>query len=272
MRTQAPHLLPRGCKGALLLRTLGDGGCRAPLWDRRLPSRLYPAPCMGPDEMEALLRSMLDDHRLSRAERRALRDLVDEQGLDDQRLGVFRAKAFDLAREQLGDEQAFVVDWLENAIKALLPRAQAEPEPRFEARFSPGLQCLRAIVGEFETARTSADVCVFTITDDRIVDAMFAAHKRGITVRVITDDDKSADIGSDVDRLRRKGIDVRMDSTPDHMHHKFAVFDNKRVLTGSYNWTRSAADRNHENIVISDDDELVLAFGKTFERLWAQFA
>ena len=227
---------------------------------------------MGPDEMDALLRSMLDDHRLSRSERRALRDLVDERGLDDQRLGVFRAKAFDLAREQLGDEQTFVVDWLENAIKALLPRAQAEPEPRFEARFSPGLQCLRAIIGEFESARSSADICVFTITDDRIVEAMVAAHRRGVALRVISDDDKSLDIGSDVERLSRKGIDVRMDDTPNHMHHKFAVFDNKRVLTGSYNWTRSAADRNHENIVISDDADLVLAFGKTFERLWAGFA
>ena len=226
---------------------------------------------MGPDEMEALLRSMLDDHRLSRAERRAVRDLVDERGLDDQRLGVFRAKAFDLAREQLGSEQAFVVDWLENAIKALMPREQAEPEPRFEARFSPGLQCLRAIVGEFERARTSVDVCVFTITDDRIVEAMVDAHRRGVTLRVVTDDDKSLDIGSDVERLARKGIDVRMDTSPDHMHHKFAVFDNARVLTGSYNWTRSAADRNHENIVISDDGSLVLAFGKTFERLWDQF-
>jgi phosphatidylserine/phosphatidylglycerophosphate/cardiolipin synthase-like enzyme len=227
---------------------------------------------MGPDEMEALLRSMLDDHRLSRAERRALRDLVDERGLDDQRLGVFRAKVFDLAREQLGPEQGFVVDWLEDAIKALLPREQAEPEPRFEARFSPGLQCLRAIVGEFENVRTSADICVFTITDDRIVEAMVKAHRRGVAVRVITDDDKSQDLGSDVERLGRAGIDVRMDDTPNHMHHKFAVFDNKRVLTGSYNWTRSAADRNHENIVLSDDAELVLAFGKTFERLWDSFA
>ncbi len=226
---------------------------------------------MGPDEMEALLRSMLDDHRLSRAERRALRDLVDEQGLDEQRLGVFRAKAFDLAREQLGKDQAFVVDWLENATKALLPRDQAEPEPRFEARFSPGLQCLRAIVGEFENARRAADVCVFTITDDRIVEAMVAAHRRGVRVRVVTDDDKSMDTGSDVERLARKGISVRMDDTSDHMHHKFAVFDDARVLTGSYNWTRSAADRNHENIVISDDEELVRAFGKTFERLWVKF-
>jgi len=226
---------------------------------------------MGPDEMEALLRSMLDDHRLSRAERRALRDLVDERGLDDQRLGVFRAKAFDLAREQLGAEQSFVVDWLESAVKALMPREQAEPEPRFEARFSPGLQCLQAIVGEFGRARTSVDVCVFTITDDRIVEAMLDAHGRGVTLRVITDDDKSVDIGSDIQRIARKGIDVRMDAGPEHMHHKFAVFDDARLLTGSYNWTRSAADRNHENIVITDDAELVLAFGKTFERLWAQF-
>lgn len=227
---------------------------------------------MSPDEMDELLRSMLDDHRLSRAERRALRDLVDERGLDDQRLGVFRSRAFDLAREQLGPDQHIVVDWLENAIKALLPRAQAEPEPRFEARFSPGPQCLRAIIGEFQRARTTVDVCVFTITDDRIVDAMFKAHERGIAVRVITDDDKARDLGSDVDRMIRAGLDVRMDDTPNHMHHKFAVFDNKRLMTGSYNWTRSAAEHNHENLVLSDDEELVLAFGKTFERLWSQFA
>ncbi len=29
---------------------------------------------------------------------------------------------------------------------------------------------------------------------------------------------------------------------------------------------------DHENTVISDDDELVLAFGKTFERLWDSFS
>ncbi len=55
------------------------------------------------------------------------------------------------------------------------------------------------------------------------------------------------------------------------MHHKFALFDGARLMTGSYNWTRSAAQHNHENLVVSDDHELVGAFGKTFERLWASF-
>ena len=50
-----------------------------------------------------------------------------------------------------------------------------------------------------------------------------------------------------------------------------ALFDRARLITGSYNWTRSAAEHNHENLVVSEDEELVRAFGKTFERLWSNF-
>jgi len=82
----------------------------------------------------------------------------------------------------------------------------------------------------------------------------------------------SLDLGSDIERLRRSGIEVRTDTSPSHMHHKFAVFDGLMVLTGSYNWTRSAADRNQENLVCSNDPGLVDAFAGTFEQLWSQFA
>lgn len=219
--------------------------------------------------MDALLRSMLDDHRLSRAERRALRDHVDDLGLPDERLGVFRSQAFDLAREQVGPEAAMVIEWLEGAIKALLPRGPESVEA--EARFSPGPDCLRLILGELSRAQRSADVCVFTITDDRIVDEIIAAHRRDIAIRVVTDDDKSLDRGSDIDRLASAGIEVRTDTSPFHMHHKFAIFDGATLLTGSYNWTRTAADSNHENLVRSTDRALVTAFETTFGRLWRDF-
>lgn len=52
------------------------------------------------------------------------------------------------------------------------------------------------------------------------------------------------------------------------MHHKFAVFDRVRLLTGSYNWTRSAATENHENVLVSDDPRLVLPFCRAFDDLW----
>ncbi len=225
---------------------------------------------MGPDEMDELLLSMLDDARLSRAERKALRSLVQERGLDAERLAVFRSRAFDLARRSVPPEHVAVIEWLEGAVKSLLPPTHG-PSAEHVARFSPGMECLNAIVGEFRRSTKTADVCVFTITDDRIVDAMPKAHQRGVKVRVISDDEKSTDTGSDVARIAKAGLDVRTDSSPSHMHHKFAVFDNERVVTGSYNWTRSAAAHNHENLIISDDDELVLAFSKTFTRLWDRF-
>ncbi len=225
---------------------------------------------MGPDEMDELLASMLDDHHLSRGERRALRELVLSRALDDRELAVFRSRAFELARRRVAEHGLVVIDWLEDAIKSLLPRRD-EDRPAAAARFSPGHECLQTIVGAFGRATKSVDVCVFTITDDRIVEVIEAAHRRGVRIRVVTDDDKSLDLGSDAERLRRTGIEVRMDESPDHMHHKFALFDGTSLVTGSYNWTRAAAERNHENLIVSEDPHLVEAFAKTFERLWQAF-
>ena len=55
------------------------------------------------------------------------------------------------------------------------------------------------------------------------------------------------------------------------MHHKFAIFDGTRLLNGSYNGTRGAADMNYENLVDTDDPNLVAAFSAEFERLWKRF-
>ena len=63
-------------------------------------------------------------------------------------------------------------------------------------------------------------------------------------VRVLSDAEKSQDRGSDIRALEQVGIPVVLDDGPAHMHHKFAVFDSSRVLTGSFNWTRSATREN----------------------------
>jgi phosphatidylserine/phosphatidylglycerophosphate/cardiolipin synthase-like enzyme len=142
------------------------------------------------------------------------------------------------------------------------------PAPLAEVSFSPGNDCLQTICGQLSRVRRSIDICVFTITDDRIAHAILEAHRRGVKVRVITDNDKSLDEGSDVDRLARAGVPVRKDISEYHMHHKFAVFDGRRMLTGSYNWTRGAARYNEENLIVSGDPRLVEPFTREFEALW----
>ncbi len=142
--------------------------------------------------------------------------------------------------------------------------------PVSHAFFSPGPDCLGHIVERFRNARHSVDVCVFTITDDRIAGTMLETHRRGVRVRIVTDNDKAGDLGSDIERLEAAGIATKIDRTPYHMHHKFAIFDGTRLVNGSYNWTRGAAEQNAENLIDTGDAELVAAFQRQFDTLWAK--
>lgn len=224
-----------------------------------------------PQDMDAVLLELLEDRRLSRAERRDLKAMARQLAEHDpERLAVFRSRVFALAHDQLPESSA-ELRWIEDAVKALWPSAGGPQRVDARAHFSPGESCRRAIVSSFREARERARVCVFTITDNEIVDAIVAAHGRGVLVEVITDDDKALDRGSDIHELERRGVAVRTDRTEAHMHHKFAVFDGKALLTGSYNWTRSAATSNQENIIVSEDRSLVRHFERTFEQLWHAF-
>ncbi|GGG17595.1 phospholipase D-like domain-containing protein [Pontibacter amylolyticus] len=136
------------------------------------------------------------------------------------------------------------------------------------AFFSPGDDCLNAIIACMDAAEESVKICVFTISDNRITESIVRAHKRGIAIKIMTDNHKLHDAGSDIQELAARGLEVRIDKTRNHMHHKFAIFDELRVLTGSYNWTRSAALYNHENILITDNRSIVQDFSEEFDRLW----
>ena len=221
------------------------------------------------EAIEQLLTQTLADYRLSRGERRVLKSVLDEHGVTDEGLAWIRQRAFQLAREALIDAEAQrVLVWLEEVIKVLQPTPPQRVEPA-QAYFSPADNCARQIIHLLRGARRSVDICVFTITDDRVSEAILESHRRGVAVRIITDDDKSHDPGSDIKRLREAGIPVRMDQSEFHMHHKFAIVDKTSLLTGSYNWTRGAG-RNMENLIVSRDRLVVQDFGEAFEQLWQQ--
>jgi cardiolipin hydrolase len=224
---------------------------------------------MNTEELDEALRATLEDGRLSRAERQALSDVLSEAPLDSARLAQLRARAFVLARERTSDPRALeALGWVEELVKLLAHLEAPRSAGSSRAYFSPGEACLSAILGQLGAARATLDICVFTITDDRIARAILAAHARGVSVRVITDNDKQYDGGSDIERLRGAGIALKVDDTEHHMHHKFALVDGTTLLNGSYNWTRSAGAFNEENLVVTSEAGLVQAFARQFTRLW----
>ena len=232
---------------------------------------------MIPDELDAILAASIADLHLSRSERQALAAAIEESACETDPADL-RRRAFRAARaafEQAGGPPRLdVLDWLEAVMKVIEGRgggAASGISDVAEAYFSPGEECRARIARLLDGARKSADVCVFTITDDRIANPILEAHHRGVAVRVISDDDKSGDEGSDIGRFRSAGIAVRVDRTEFHMHHKFALFDGDLLLTGSYNWTRSAAQNNAENFVLTSEPRLLRPFAELFEELWRQF-
>ena len=230
---------------------------------------------MHDHEVRAALAASLQDGQLDRAERDSFRAWLEKAAPDSQKRGVYQNMAFDLAREVLEKNTVpmhSALNWLERIVKLLTPLDSAAPAADIaEACFSPQHDCASRIVRLFEGARRSVDVCVFTITDDRITEAITRAHRRGVALRVITDNDKSYDAGSDIERLEREGVPVRLDVTAFHMHHKFAIFDGGLLLNGSYNWTRSASLNNEENFILTSDVKLVPPFRQLFEQLWNDF-
>ncbi|MFP4107306.1 MAG: phospholipase D-like domain-containing protein [Phycisphaerae bacterium] len=221
-----------------------------------------------------ILRRTLEDHKLSRSERRALTEIAADMDLDEEQIAYLRNRAFEVAEESVDTHSdRLVLDWLKDVVKAFSKAAgPAAGTVRNEAFFSPGSDCPAVIAQLFRRARRSVDVCVFTITDNSISRAITDAHRRGVSIRIISDDMKSLDLGSDIEQFTNDGLDVVTDSDRAHMHHKFAIFDGGTLLTGSYNWTRGAAEYNRENFIVSDEPRLVKAYQAEFDSLWQEFS
>jgi mitochondrial cardiolipin hydrolase len=217
------------------------------------------------DELLDHLQRSITDEIFSKDEKTAFKSMVQKKLLNVDQLNFLRSKIYELANEKVDSTNyTFIIEWIKTANSALIMPA---PETT-DAFFSPGDVCRNRIIQCIDSANTQLQICVFTISDDTITKSLLAAHKRRIQIRLITDNDKSLDLGSDIDQLARAGIAVKMDVTTNHMHHKFMLADQRTLITGSYNWTLSAAKYNHENILVTREASVIKAFAHEFEQLW----
>ena len=232
---------------------------------------------MNQSDIDGMLQQSLTDGKLSRAEKSVLREILTSDADSAHQRDLLRNRAFEIARlSLLGPDAKKAIDWLEDVTGVLLqierPSGSQPGQQISEVHFSPGDACRLRIQELLRESRDTIDICVFTITDDRITEAVIDAAARGVRTRIIGDNEKAFDPGSDMHRLAEARIPIRMDTSPNHMHHKFAVFDGRIAVSGSYNWTRSASEHNQENIMVTNDPKFVRSFMKQFEHLWPLMA
>ncbi|MBL58000.1 MAG: hypothetical protein CMP61_12510 [Flavobacteriales bacterium] len=223
------------------------------------------------DEIIEFLKSSFKTKEFYSRDKQTLKNLIKAKKPSNHELNVLRSQFFELAQNDSSDAETIrLVTWLEEINKCLLP-VKDKNEVENRCYFSPGDDCENAIVSCIRNAKHSIKICVFTISENVITNEIIAAKKRGVSVTIITDNDKLNDKGSDIRWLADEEVRIRIDESSSHMHHKFCIVDREILLTGSYNWTKSAADRNQENLLVTEDPKMVKAYLKEFEKLWDVF-
>lgn len=115
--------------------------------------------------------------------------------------------------------------------------------------FSPNGGAAEAIVKEINSAKTEVLVQAYSFTSKPIAEALAGAHKRGVKVVIVLD--KSQRSGhTSVDFVAQAGIPTYIDASHLILHNKTMVLDRSTLITGSFNFTRAAEERNAENLLI----------------------
>ncbi|MEB3243043.1 MAG: phosphatidylserine/phosphatidylglycerophosphate/cardiolipin synthase family protein [Cyanobacteriota bacterium] len=139
------------------------------------------------------------------------------------------------------------------------------------------------------TAERALDLSLFVFSAQNLADALAALPERGVAVRLLADPGFASRPFSEVldvlgvsraDGACRLEADNRVWRRPlegvgtprlvggDKLHHKFAVIDGERVITGSFNWSPSAAHQNDETLLLIHSPELAAHFNREMDRLW----
>jgi phosphatidylserine/phosphatidylglycerophosphate/cardiolipin synthase-like enzyme len=148
---------------------------------------------------------------------------------------------------------------------------------------------LRWLETKLAGVRRSLDLSLFVFSGQELADAMAELHHQGVSIRLLADPGFANRSFSEV-------LDLLGVSLPDHrcrieagnkpwgrplegvgtprlaggdkLHHKFAVLDRRRVITGSFNWSPSAAHQNDETLLLIDSPLLARHFEAETDRLW----
>jgi phosphatidylserine/phosphatidylglycerophosphate/cardiolipin synthase-like enzyme len=148
---------------------------------------------------------------------------------------------------------------------------------------------LRLLEELLQGTRRQLDLALFVFSDQRLGNVVGELHERGVAVRLLADPGFANRFFSEVldllglelpdhrcivqaeNRPRRTplpGVGTPRLSGGDKLHHKLAVIDRRRVITGSFNWSPSAAHTNDETLLVIDSARLAAHFEAEVDRLW----
>lgn len=177
------------------------------------------------------------------------------------------------SRQALFHSRASLCRWLlgalqpwPGAVKSYAARiSDAVSASDIAVYFSPRGGCTAAIVDELDRARRSIRVQAYSFASAPIAKALVAAKRRGVDVAILMDKSQRLERYSSGDFVAHAGIATFIDGAHAIAHNKVMIIDGETVLTGSFNFTRAAEDRNAENLLVIHNAALADKYGRNWE-------
>ena len=151
-------------------------------------------------------------------------------------------------------------------IALLLATPVLAQAPAWQVCFTPGQDCTGLIVSEIAGAKREILVQAYQLTSTAILRALRDAHARGVDVEAILDRTMARKRYGTAEYLRLAGMPVWIDSEVAIAHNKLMIIDGIMVITGSFNLTKAAQDRNAENLLVLEDPALAAKYRANWER------
>lgn len=128
----------------------------------------------------------------------------------------------------------------------------------------------QALETQINSAKTSLDIAIYSITKTDIVSAIMNAKKRGVAVRIITDRTEANTKAqkAQLKLLSNAGIPIKENTHPGLMHMKVSIIDKAVVTTGSYNYSQSASTENDEVLVVIHNPAVASSWAQEFQTMW----
>ncbi len=134
------------------------------------------------------------------------------------------------------------------------------------AYFSPNGGCTEAIIQQLNQAKTEILIQAYSFNSKPIARALIAAHKGGVSITAVLDKSNWTQKYSAATFLQNVGIPVYIDDKHAIAHNKIMIIEDRVVLTGSFNFSMAAENKNAENLlVIEDRPELTGAYRDNFK-------
>lgn len=156
----------------------------------------------------------------------------------------------------------------------LAASSTASPEPLWSAHlevlYAPEDAPLDHVVNLYRQAKRYIYVSVYGLTSPRAVEALVAAKKRGVDVRMMTDQERTQETKqhSALRTLRLAGIPIRVNTHDGLMHLKQVIIDDEVNTSGSMNHTTSGNRYNDERMDIILDRTITVKAREKFLAMW----